>query len=321
VIDKIELRVPCDTRFTEPVQEAIREIDYLGGRTCVRRSQHYSGIADLRPLEIDALLHAYCKHGKHDHKLELLDTGKKSYSELASQIESVFVTDPFELALTRLDLCADVKGTPVSWFQPRVRVKYKRFANERGELEYEQMGNRKIETLTAGKRPNMFRIYDKTAECKMQLKKLQRKTSPDADPLDFEKEFGFPPESVLTRVERQFGGGRVPPELGNFGKLANAPQYNPFAPLEIVNGSGAQLPSVEECSGVNEWLCGMQLRYLAKKWGMPFLRPWLNQHSPGNAARILDKYRKFLPSNNEQPITAERLYETYRESVIRQLSA
>jgi hypothetical protein len=216
VIDKIELRVQSGTRFTRPVQEAIREIDYLGGRTCVRRSQYYTGIADLRPLGIDALLHGYRKRGNHDHKLELLDTGKKAYSDLVAQVESTFETDPMKLSLMRVDLCTDIPGTPVSWFQPRVRVKYKRFASERGELEYEQMGNRKIETLKVGQRPNLFRIYDKAAECKVQFKRLQRKTSPDADLLDFEKEFGFHPDSVLTRIERQMVGERgfEPPTPG-----------------------------------------------------------------------------------------------------------
>ena len=220
----------------------------------------------------------------------------------------------------RIDLCADVPGTPVSWFQPRVRVKYKRFANERGELEYEQMGNRRIETLTIGKRPCLFRIYDKAAESKVQLEKSNRKTSPDAEPLEFEKEFGFSPDAVLTRIERQFGGGRIPPELATFGKLACAPNYNPFAPLEIVNGSGSKLPTVEECGGVKEWLCGMKLHELVREWGMQQLRAWLNRHSPGNAARIIERYRDFILRDDEA-LTTERIYEIYRDSVIRQLSA
>ncbi len=141
MIDKIELRIANGTGFTAPVQQTIREINYQGGTGHVHRSRHYAGIADLRALGIDAFLHAYCKHGNHDHKLELLGTGKKHYSELISEIEAVCDTDPFKLLLTRVDLCADVLGTPVVWFLPRVRIKYKRFANERGELEYEQMGN------------------------------------------------------------------------------------------------------------------------------------------------------------------------------------
>ena len=40
----------------------------------------------------------------------------------------------------------------------------------------------------------------------MQFRRMIKRSSKDADVLDFEKEFGFSPESILTRVERQLGG-------------------------------------------------------------------------------------------------------------------
>ena len=319
MIDKVELRISAAARFTPAVHAFIRQFPY--GNSHIRPSRLYAAVADLRPLGIDALLHVSCKHGSHDHKIEMLDTGKKVYSELVQQIEFTCEADPMKLSVTRLDLCADVPGTPVAWFQPRIRVKFKRFANEIGVPKYEQMGNRRIETLVAGKRPNVFRIYDKVAECKVQFDKLRRRTSPDADPLEFETEFGFAPDAVLTRVERQCGGGRVPPDLNTFGKLASAPAYNPFEPLEIISGSGSRLPSVEDCHGVSEWLCGTMLNQLANEWGMQPLRAWLNRNSPGNAARLLEKHKAFLPKDGETDLTSVALYEIYRESVTRQLAA
>lgn len=322
MFDKIELRVPQWSEFTPEVEPIVREVNYASPLSRVKRSMHYQGVADLRPLGIDAILHAYCRRTEpHNHKLELLDTGKKSYSDLNEQIQSVFRTDTENLDIMRLDLCADVPGIPVLWFQPRVRIKYKRFAGEVGKLEYEKLGSGKIETLIVGKRPNVFRIYDKVAESKMQFRKMLWKVSPDSEPLDFEKEFGFSETATLTRVERQYGGKRIPPCLDTFGKLANAPTHNPFEPLEIVCGKGGAVPSIEECSGPTEWLTGMKIREQILEMGFHQFRTWLNKYSNGNAARFMDRYRRFLPDGQSPVISTERIFEIYRESVTRQLAA
>jgi hypothetical protein len=322
VIDKIELRVPQWAHFTPDVQSLVREIDYAGGLCRVKRSAHYQGVADLRSLGIDAILHAYCKRTEpHNHKLELLDTGTKSYSELEEQIQAVFRIDSEQLGVMRLDLCADVPGIPVIWFQPRVRIKYKRFAGEVGKLQYEKLGSGKIETLIVGRRPNVFRIYDKVAECKMQFRKMTRRANPDSEPLDFEKEFGFAETATLTRIERQYGGKRIPPHLDTFGKLAHAPEHNPFEPLEILCGEGGAVPSVEECSGPTEYMTGMKMREMILEMGLQQFRAWLNKTSNGNAARIMERYKRFLPSDLAAVISTELIYGIYRKSAMKQLAA
>jgi hypothetical protein len=93
----------------------------------------------------------------------------------------------------------------------------------------------------------------------MQFRRMLRKCSTDADPLDFEKEFGFSPDSILTRVERQFGRGRIPEVISTFGRLCRAPQFNPFDVLEITGDTGANLPAVHECDSVTEYLAGVEL--------------------------------------------------------------
>lgn len=227
MFDWIATRLPEHSLFRTEIQNFIRDIDYKTGLTRFKPSRFYMGRGDLRPLGIDALLHVGYKFGEtHDHKLEILDAGKKCYSELVGIIEAVTYADPEQLEVIRLDLCADVPGVPVLWFQPRVRVKYKRFANEIGELKYEKIGQAGIETLTAGKRPNLIRIYDKVAESRVQFRKLLRRCSKDSELPNFEKEFGFPEDAVLTRVERQFGGDRIPEALNRFGKLSRAPDFN-----------------------------------------------------------------------------------------------
>jgi hypothetical protein len=251
MIDKLDLRVPRSASFRPEVHKLIREIDYCRNTLRVRPTPYYAGVADLRPeLGIEAVLHAYCKNSdSHDHKLEIIDTGKKGYSDLAAVVEAVFDGNPESYGIMRIDLCADVPDVPVLWFLPRTRVKFKRYGNEIGDLKYGKIGQGTVETIMAGKRPNVFRFYDKVAESKMQFKKMLRKQSPDSDPLDFEAEFGFSPDSVLTRVERQFGGGRIPEGIDTFSKLHRLADYNPFDTLEILTGL-AHRPAIEQCSGI-----------------------------------------------------------------------
>lgn len=322
VIDKLELGISQRATIRAPIVDSMREINWERGSSRLGRSRHYAGVMDLRPYGADALLHAYCKHrNPADHKLELLDTGKKTVGELVSQIQAVFDVGAAELRVMRVDFCADVTGISVSWFQPRTYIKFKRFAHEIGETKYGQMGSRKIETLLMGKRPNVFRIYDKTAECLADFRKRSRKVSPDADPLDFVKEYGFPSDLVLTRVERQIGGGKVPRQLSTFGELTrNAPEFNPFTPLRIIGGRDCQIPTLEK-SDFGEWLIGTRLRQLSKEWGMQQLRSVINGKSKGNSARWLTRYEKFLVEDSEQELTTESIYEIYRRSVTAQLSA
>jgi hypothetical protein len=115
-----------------------------------------------------------CRHGEPNHKVELLDSGKRSFDFLLSEIERIFDVYPSECGVMRVDCAADVPGIGVLWFHQRARVRWKQFANEIGELTlerenassslYSQMGKREIQTLYFGKRPNCYRIYDKPAE-------------------------------------------------------------------------------------------------------------------------------------------------------------
>ncbi|MGZ6423675.1 MAG: hypothetical protein ACXWSR_22290, partial [Bdellovibrionota bacterium] len=310
---------PGSAFFTEDVSKHLREVDRAEGNPRVRRSRFYQAVADLRSIGPDALLHLRYRKEPHDSKLEIFDVGKKTYSDLAALVSSVVRTNPDSLGVMRIDLCADVPNVPVLWFQPRARFKYKRFAREDGELKYAKIGSRGVQTLTAGKRPNLFRIYDKPAECLMQFKRMTRRASSDSDDLSFEKEFGFRPESVLTRVERQIAGKQIPKDLSRFGMLSRAPEFNPFTVLEIIQGNNRVIPTIEEV-GFSEWAIGTRIAQLATEMGMQQLRAYLNRHSPGNASRILKKYERFLTTADKE-ISTEGIYEIYRESTIKQLAA
>lgn len=300
--------------------EFTRGIPYSTFSARVRPAVHYSGKADLRGLGIDAHLHLDCKAGGGSHKLEIFDAGKKTYSEVTELIASLTDANPERWGVMRIDLTADVPDIPVEWAKQNVRFKFKRTEREYGEIKYGLLGRGKIETITAGSRPNLFRIYDKVSESRMQFHKLQRKQSRDSDPLDFEQEFGFKETDTVTRFERQCGGKGIPSELETFGDLQRAPDFNPFQNLQIVRSGAARLPTPEDCEGL-EYYTGMGLRGELKERGMQGFRKALNSQTNGNAARTMQRYARFLVDEKPCAFSIEQLREIYRESVIRQLSA
>lgn len=326
MIDKLELRLPAMTLFRPEVREFILESRHFENSSRVIPSKRYQWVTDLRPIKLDALLHYGLKRGENeprrgDHKLELLDTGTKHYSALIEQIENVTEGSSHDLEIMRVDLCADLYGTPMEWFLHRARVRFKRIAHEIGVFKYQRIGKAGVQTLSAGKRPNMIRFYDKVAEYQDQLRKIKRKRGKlEAEKLTLESEFGIPETTVITRVERQFGGNRIPAIIDSLGKLPRLPEFNPFTNVEIRNGSGARVPTIQE-RGLNTWLKGSHLRELLDKMGEQQFHRFLNANSSGNAKRYLTKYADFLQPDGDNLVTTGTLFETYRDSVVRQLSA
>ncbi|HEX4030050.1 MAG TPA: hypothetical protein VHX20_06770 [Terracidiphilus sp.] len=325
MIDKLELRLPRMTLFQPRVREFILESRHFENSTRTMGSGRYSWVTDLRPIGMDALLHYSLKRDEHDphegeHKLELLDTGTKGYSALVEQIESTIEGSILDLEIMRIDLCADMFGIPIDWFFSRLRVKFKRVGHEIGTLKAQRIGKVGIQTLSAGKRPNIFRAYDKVAEYNEQLRKLRRKRSRDADEITLESEFGISENATITRLEQQFGGNRIPIQIDSFALLRNLPGFNPFARIEISRGTGAGVPTISEC-GLDEWLSGTRLRQLQEEMGQQQFCRWITEHSGGNSARWRKKYAPFLEPENDFPVTSETVFQTYRESVVKQLAA
>ena len=325
MIDKLELRLPALTPIRQDVREFILESRHFKNSTRTMGSGRYEWVTDLRPIGFDTLLHFGLKRQENDphegeHKLELLDTGKKNHSGFVAQVEGVAECAVDDLEVMRIDLCADMIGVPVQWFLGRARVKFKRIAHEVGQLKYQRIGKAGIQTLSAGKRPNIVRVYDKVAEYEEQLRRIQRKRSKDADELTLESEFGVKKGAVITRVERQFGGQRIPRAIDSFGLLSRLPDFNPFTNIEICNGIGARLPTISEC-GLDMWLTGTHLRQLQNEMGQQQFVRWLSANSAGNAARYRKRYSDFLHPDNDNFVTTQTIFETYRESVMKQLAA
>ncbi len=325
MIDKLELRLPRLTLLRPAVREFILESRHFKNSSRAMGSGRYEWVTNLGPVGIDALLHYSLKREENDphegeHKLELLDSGKRGYSGLVAQIEGVVEGPIDDLEFMRIDLCADMKGVPVQWFLGRLRVRFKRIAHEIGIQKYSRIGKAGIQTLSVRQRPNIVRVYDKVAECADQLRKLKRRRSRDADELTLEREFGISEEQVLTRVERQIGGQRIPREIECFGLLSQLPDFNPFTNIEIHNGTGATVPTITDC-GLDKWLTGTCLRQLQKEMGHQQFVRWLSENSGRNAARYRKRYADFLQPDGDNLLTVQSIFETYRESVMKQLAA
>lgn len=315
MIDKLEVRIPRETEFSDEVRKLFGEICR---QPTAGTGRYYRNAVDLRPFGHSSLLHMECKWpGNGNHKLELLDTGSMTYTEMQGEIERVVAGDSAKLRVMRVDLAADVEGVSVPWFVRHVRAANKRFNCDIGQ--YTCMGKPEPQTVYLGMRPNCYRIYDKIAEWRQRFAQFRRRNRNTGQLPSFQDVFGYPETGVtLTRVERQMGGGRIPAQLATFGHLRSSPSFNPFEKLDVV-GRAPELSIDDRAGGATEILAGIGLCQIVQEWGIHRARSFVNKHSGGHASRIFRDYSQFLPA--EVGITAEDLYCRYKESVSRQLAA
>ncbi len=330
MIDKLEVRVPQSVPYTPKFAQLYCELAREDARrsleglpTRLRPSRYYASVVDLREFGYDVILHNSARLAKEgNYKVELVETGRMGFSRMVREVEEIFDVDPESLAVMRVDLAADVFDIPVPWFVEHCRVQYKRWVAGIGHivdgLEYSEMGMKRLETFYLGKRPNVVRIYDKVAEHKHQYKKLLRGVNPGEEVPEFKEIFGITPDTILTRVERQLGGGRIPSQLDTVRKLRAASTFNPFDRLKIINGSEPGPQRSNYRSDVYER--GVSVRRLIEEQGLQRTRFALNEQSQGNADRILKRLSAFIPSNGFR-LTEEELFDRYRTSTMRQLIA
>jgi len=312
LIDALSVRIPEQIAFT-------REFDPLFDGLALHSSRHYDVVADLRPYSVSAILHYRCKHGqKQNHKLELVNVGKMTLPDMKKEIQQVFQVDAGELSIMRLDLAVDVEGIGVPWFVEHTRVRYKRWLATLGVIDAAEMGNRQIQTAYWGKRPNVIRVYDKYEELRAQYRRILRAVPEGMVPPTFEQCFELPEFGhILTRVERQMGGGRVPGELATVGDLQDCANFNPFSCLEFISG-GKALPDPKHYTFM-EHAAGMHLRHLAETQGMQAAIAYITRNSKRNKKWALGKFGDFLPVPSQDDLTGERLFELFQRSVVPQL--
>jgi len=317
MIDKADFRVPFSANFNSEFRFIKDELKYAGTSGIIRRSQHYQGTCDLRPFNIDAVLHAYFKRsGARNHKLEILDAGGKSLEQIGQTISAVFDVDVDRLEPMRLDFAADMFGVPVLHLHDSLRVKFKRSSDERGELDYAVVGGRKLEYFRYGKAPNCVRVYDKPAECKSRFGAILKRANRDAEPPTFTDIFGFAEETIMTRVERQAGGSRPIKELPNFRSLSNAGDYDPFKSLVLLPRTFA-FPDPKQ-HGETRTLKVLGIKALIDRLGYQGARAILNTN--GNAKRIMDEYDTYLAETGSlSGLSVGRIIESYQKSVRQQI--
>lgn len=320
MLDKIDVRIPYSADFRPGFRFFSADVRYEGKSSQRRRSMYYAAGCDLRPFGMDAILHMSLKFGKYknSHKLELLSTGSKSIRQMHELIRSVFDVDPDSLQLMRADFASDLDGVTLAAAYGSIRVKFKQSANAIGELDYETVGRRRLEYFRYGKSPNCFRVYDKPAECRARFPALLKTSNPDAEQPTFEDLFGFPPNSIRTRFERQTGGRGIPKTLSMFGQLRRAAEFNPFSRLEIVSNS-FPFPDPQKI-GVARSLRLVGINRFIERYGLQQARACLN--CDRNAKRLMDDYSEYVEqASAKSPLTVERILESYRASVSRQIDS
>jgi hypothetical protein len=328
MIDKVELRIRNFIHFAGPFNRLFRDVrnDPKGP---FRNSLHFMAVGDLRDYGYPVILHTHNVHDRcGNHKLELIETGEMTYSQMRYQIERIFAvnTNRDGLELMRLDLAADVEGVPVSWFQRNIRARFKRFANAIGTIEgpikYSEIGRQGVETFYLGKRPNLIRIYDKVGErwerYSRMLRREKRKHTAMSEVPTFQQMFGHACAGVvLTRVERQIAGGRIPERFATFDRLRSVADFDPFESL-IYIGVGKPEPNADDYD-LRQYLTGMQIRAMVERDGIHRFLSFANKHSKRNGMRLLKQYEDFLPSDGCF-VSPKGLFDRFRESVTKQLT-
>jgi hypothetical protein len=314
VIDKLEVEIPHSAPYHPRFRRFLASLSDEQRAKLWQRGKRYSQRADLQPFGHDVTLHVSLM-GSGNHKVELMDTGKHTFGSMIAEIESIYEIDAMPLRVMRVDLAADIHGVPVRWFAENVRVAFKQCQADYAVSDTRRMGRGEIQTLYFGKRPNVVRIYDKRAEYMHQFNALVRRG--DASPDSFEHLFGIPQDGErLTRVERQFGGGRIPKEIQTVDSLRNVDSFLPFENLELACAALA-LPSPEDVP-FETYCSGMYLYRMRQEHGMQAVHKFIGKHTNRNGPKVREKFAPFL-SATETIFDKTSLNESFIRSVRRQL--
>jgi hypothetical protein len=350
VIDKADFRVP---EFAPPGPDLAEVFAQLRTHPVppFRPSRLYKYSADLRKdFGIDAIVHLYCRFGRPNHKVEIVDVSKKTLDEVAGILAQLFSVDPWTLSTMRVDLTADIAGVPVPWFQHHALFNRKQFSSQikksaEQEVQFVGMGTAVAQTIYAGRKPDFMRIYDKLAEWRKQQRRWEiecnrfnrqmedmemseeqryygRRFAPTFK--EFCRDEGYPYQEgdVLTRIERQIGGDRIPPELATLNHLRFAHEFeNPFKGFRLI-GTDPVLNATNLPDGipVRDWLAALGVNWLSGYFGsLQLAHSFVRRNSNGNGKRILESLEGCLPPSR-QALTIEEVKASFRRSTLAQTS-
>jgi hypothetical protein len=323
VIDKADLRVPQNVPFTRQFQK-IYDASVRAKNSPWKSSDLFVSTADMREYGYDVRLHlCSTKTKKPIHKVEIYDTGGKSFNEMHRLPASIFECDPNLLGLMRVDLCADIHGVDVGYFKRHTLIKHKQTHREFGVvLPYQTIRKGKAETLYAGVKPLQYRVYNKSQERLVRwrwMARQLRRQFPAMEPISYEALYGHSENEIITRVERQAAGRDLQKlELLTFGDLQKTPFLDPFKSVVFLEADHGE-PSMEE-HGFSRWTAGMYLRHMVEEDGLAATRGWMKEKLGRNVYREWKIYESFLHIPDYSPcIDSAGLLKAYKESVIAQI--
>jgi len=237
-----------------------------------------------------------------------------SFSRILSEIKQTFVLDPLLADIMRIDLYADVPGYLVEWFHHNVRIAQKQNSSEWSRVRHDR---KSFETLYFGESPNLFRIYDKTAQRRYEYTRLRnRQTSKDF--ATFEERYGHSADAILTRVERQYGGGRIPDQIRTLGQFQkHAIQFSPYEPLQFLPVSISE-GDPKQLTG-DTFVKAHGVLRLIERHGFHHAKRLLDEKTNRNTRRLFDQLGGAL--HGGPPTALPNLYTIYKEGVTRQISA
>lgn len=349
MIDKVDVRI---SEFALPGPALAEPMSRLKKYPIppFRSDRYYEYRADLRKdFDIDAVVHLNCRFGRHTHKVEIIEAGKKTLEEMAEIISSLFDVDPWSLELMRVDFAADIEDVPVCWFRDNASFSRKRFSsqieksNER-EVQFVAMNNATAETIYAGKRPVLIRIYNKLGEWRVKFRRLEcesnrfnrRMNGMELTPEQAYYGMRIPPTweefcarqgyeysagAILTRIESQIGGTRgLPFGLKRFGDLRYAHELHPFKAMRIISPQPVlSVDAPPEGVSVRNWLASLGLERVQQAHGsFQAARSIVIKFGQGNGARILESLSE-CSRPSRPPVDMSDIQRVFRESTLKQI--
>ena len=349
MIDKVDVRI---SEFALPgpaLANLVRQLKEGCPIPPFRSAKYYQFSADLREhLSIDAVVHLNCRFGRHTHKVEILQAGKKRLEEMAQIISLLFDVDPWSTELMRVDFTADIADVPVSWFRDNAYFSRKRFSsqieksNER-ELQFIGMNSARVETIYAGKRPVLIRIYNKFGEqyvkyrrfhsdCErfnrrmegMELTPEQRhfgaRVPPTWEEFCAREGYEYTEGGILTRIESQIGGSRrLPFGLKTLRDLRNAHELQPFKAMRIISPKPVlNVDAPPEGVSVRNWLASLGFQLVQQSHGsFQAARSIVIKFGQGNGTRVLESLSE-SSGPSRPPVDMEEVQRVFRESTLKQ---
>ncbi len=315
-IDKLDVRIPRGTNLVRILDRELRPSNAnrssLG--TAFHGTKYYSRVADLRRYSLRSILF-FDQKDSGNHKLEIVGTGTMHLSDIMFEVKRVFEFDPMEAEIMRIDFAVDVSGYTVEWFRQNARVARKRYTSEFNRSVSER---KRVETLYFGQRPNLFRVYDKTEERRVEYERLHSRWN-GRDPIPtFKERYGQREDDIVTRIERQYGRARVPKAIRTLGQLQNnAAHFDPYGPFQFLPNTISD-EWVNELSG-DKFLKGHGWLRLREQYGAHQAKRLLDKKSCRNTNRLLAELTMSMSADRASK--PPDLLAIFKEAIIQQVSA